>query len=375
MGVLIKQNVNSLYTSLSRLYNKLANAAFWTAQDKTDAAPTALNWNVPLKTLTITNNLEHSVVSYNGSPISGTVQVEAGETIDLLVSGDTGYAVSSVTASGTTIIDNQNGTFTVRVKVDNDMTVAISGTVVVVVSVTYNLTNCSAPSAPSMIQYGQGATIELEADSGYVMPSSLPNGAVNGVSVTSYTRNSNDKTKATLVIGSVSGNVTITINANQVTLFMKEMMYVVSYQNQMFALRTHQSSSTASNPITTKNRAVLICLRDDVDTPCAWNESTAEHVDLAAEAIYSAIPIPSGATKVSIKCNSNYYYFPGLVDASAAVLNSDATWVIGSTKTEFNLANYPTATHFAVTFKIGNAGTAEFSNETYESMGIEFNFE
>lgn len=62
MGLLLKSNVVAVQANIQKLYNKLANMAFWNASDRGDAAPTALDWRVPKKTLTITNNIEHAVV-------------------------------------------------------------------------------------------------------------------------------------------------------------------------------------------------------------------------------------------------------------------------------------------------------------------------
>lgn len=214
MGVLLKRNINAVQANIVKLYGKLANIAFLTDQDKIDATPDALNWNVPPKTLIITNNLAHSVIKYNGDPVNGSIQVDAGETVELLVMGDTGYAVSSVTASGTTIIDNQDGTFTVKVKVDNDMTVAISGTTVVVVVVVVGITtsNSSGALGLSNTSVQQGGTFVGEitfVDTYYNQfeITSVKDASNNDVS---YTLNGNE-----ITIANVPSDITITAVAKK----------------------------------------------------------------------------------------------------------------------------------------------------------------
>ena len=243
-------------------------------------------------------------------------------------------------------------------------------------TITYNLTNCSATTKPTSVAQGGTATIVLQADSNCKMPSSLPSGAVTGASVTSYAVDANDNTKASLVIGNVSGNVSIAVEATSAVMMTKDMFYIIQRANgsdpNLFGL----STLAVNNPC--NKRACLYMNRSDVANPCTFNTTGTpypEIIDHDAEAVYTAIPIPSGATKISIKCNAGYYYFPGLVDANATILNTNTQWFIGSTKTEFNLSDYPTATHFAVSFKIGSAGSTAFSDQTYESMEIEFNIE
>lgn len=132
----MKANIDSLFTSLSRLYSKLGNMAFWNAADKAAAAPTALDWQVPKKTLTIANNITNGIVMYNGNPVIAPMQVDMGSTVELLVVGDEGYAIASCSASGATVVNNGDGTFTVSVKVDDTMTLTITGTAAAVKSIT-----------------------------------------------------------------------------------------------------------------------------------------------------------------------------------------------------------------------------------------------
>lgn len=197
MGKLLKANIVSLFNSLSTLYAKLGNIAFWSAQDKADAAPTALDWNVPKKALTITNNLSNSVISYNGEPVSGSILVDAGETIDLLVSGASGYVVTSVTASGATVIDNQNDTFTVRVKVDDDMTLTITGFAVVVVVVGITTSN-------------QAGALGLSNSSAH------QNGTFVGQ--ITYVDDYYNKFEITSVKDTSNNDVSYTLNGNEITI-------------------------------------------------------------------------------------------------------------------------------------------------------------
>lgn len=87
MGLLIKREVNRLYTSLSRLYGKLANMAFWDAQDQEDAEPTPLKWNVPQVTLAfdLTGVGSGVSVKLNDEAVTGNVSVDKGSTATLTI--------------------------------------------------------------------------------------------------------------------------------------------------------------------------------------------------------------------------------------------------------------------------------------------------
>lgn len=212
MGKLLKANVNAVQANIQKLYSKLANLAFLTAQDKSDAAPTSLDWQVPKKTLTITNNLANSIVSYNGSAVSGSVMVDAGDTIDLLVSGATGYEISSCSASGATVIDNNDGTFTVRVKVNNDMSLTITGTAVVVVVVGITTSNVAGALGLSNTSAQQGGSYSGQitfVDDYYNQfeITSVKDASNNDVA---YTLNEN-----TITIANVPSDITITAIAKK----------------------------------------------------------------------------------------------------------------------------------------------------------------
>ena len=356
------------------MYSLFGNIAFWDGKPAIGTVLPDLNWNVPKQTVTLSLNLTHAVVKHNDTEKSNgsTIQAEQGSTLILTVEPASGYALTTVASSttGATVSDNGNGTYSVSIVVGiSSMTLSITASADEIQhTITYNLTNCSATTKPTSVAQGGTATIVLQADSNYKMPSSLPSGAVTGASVTSYTVDANDNTKATLVIGNVSGNVSITINADKIILLEKAKMYIINRSPNMYAFRT---STTSPSDV---NRACVTVLRSDVSNPCTWSPGDALNVDYEAQALYSAIPIPSGTTKISLKCNTQYYFFPALADASGTILNTNTQWIAG-TKTEWNMADYPTATHFAASFKIGSDGNTAFANETYESMGIELTFE
>lgn len=376
-GCELRYKIEEVYQRVKNMYSLFGNIAFWDGKPAIGTVLPDLNWNVPKQTVTLSLNLTHAVVKHNGTEKSNgsTIQAEQGSTLILTVEPASGYALTSVSSSttGATVSDNGNGTYSVSIVVGSgSMTLSITASADEMQhTITYNLTNCTATTKPTSVAQGGTATIVLQADSNYKMPSSLPSGAVTGASVTSYAVDANDNTKATLVIGSVTGNVTIAVNAEPVILFEKAKMYIVNVSPEVFAFRTSRTNSTDVN------RACLTVFREGLANPCAWyNATSGQNVDTEAMALYSAIPIPSGTTKVSIKCNASYYYYPGVFTAEGRRQNDNPAWVLGSTKTEFDLVNtYPNATHFAVSFKIGSAGTTAFSNETYESMGIELTFE
>jgi hypothetical protein len=166
----MKANIDSLFTSLARLYSKLGNMAFWTAQDKTDAAPTPLDWQVPTKTLTIVNNITNGIVMRNGSQVIAPIKVDMGTTVELLVVGDEGYAIASCAAAGATAVNNGDGTFTVSVTVSDTMTLTITGMATTIKSITLvaedfagrTLTDALSISVSQVASGGDlAATIEL----------------------------------------------------------------------------------------------------------------------------------------------------------------------------------------------------------------------
>lgn len=207
MGVLLKRNINAVQANIQALFSKLANMAFLTAEDRAAAAPSTLDWQVPKVALTVVNSITNAVITYGGEEVNGAILVDAGETIDLLVSGTTGYVMDTVTAQGATVIDNEDGSFTVRVKVNSNMTLEVSGTavVVVVVVVGYQLTGCTKVSGPDNAVLNGRMTIVLEAADRCEM-------TADGISVTGGTATvniSDDGLQATVEIV-VIGDVTVT---------------------------------------------------------------------------------------------------------------------------------------------------------------------
>ena len=211
MGKRLKQNVDAVQANIVKLYSKLANMAFWDAEDKADAEPTPLDWGNPKHTVTLALNLTNAVVKHNGvAKANGdTIQVEEGSTVTLTVEPASGYALTSVQSSttGATVTDLSNGTYSVAIAVAGaDMTLSITATAAAARSVTLNLTGCSKTSGPTSIINGGGGTFVFAADEDYTLPTSNP--TVTNATVTSW-----DSTTGTLVISGVSGDVTITVTA------------------------------------------------------------------------------------------------------------------------------------------------------------------
>jgi hypothetical protein len=102
----VRSNIDILAASLNRLYAKLDNLAFWSAQDKTDAAPTALDWGAPKHIVTLSLTLTHAVVKYNGVVKNNgdTIpNVEEGSTIQLTVEPESGYELDSISSQAGTV--------------------------------------------------------------------------------------------------------------------------------------------------------------------------------------------------------------------------------------------------------------------------------
>lgn len=86
MGKRLKQNVDAVQANIVKLYSKLANMAFWDAEDKADAEPTPLDWSVPKVTVTITNNIgSDAVIKRNGVAVGNSLQVDQGDSLTLTI--------------------------------------------------------------------------------------------------------------------------------------------------------------------------------------------------------------------------------------------------------------------------------------------------
>ena len=214
MGKRLKAKIEEVNDNIKRLYNNLGNIAFWDAASKANAAPSELDWGNPKHNVTLDLTLANAVVTHNGTEKSSgsVIQVEEGAKLTLIVAPAPNYALSgaptaSVGGSAITPTDNGNGTYTIELTMaQSDVTLAISATGAATYSIGYTLSNCTATTRPTSVGAGGSATIVLEADSGYTLPSSLPSGAVTGASVTSW-----DAATGTLVIGNVTGNVAISL--------------------------------------------------------------------------------------------------------------------------------------------------------------------
>lgn len=212
MGKRLKQNVDAVQANIVKLYNKLANMAFWNAADKAAAAPTPLDWSIPKETVTITNSIgADAVIKHNGTAVSGTLQVDQGDPLTLTIEAASGKVLTSVAATIDGVaatLTESGGVYTLAIAhVNADMTIVISGQSTTAYNITLNLTNCSKVSGPSTVLGGGSATLVFAADSDYNLPSAQP--TVTGASVTSWSAATGE-----LVIGSVTGDVTIAITAS-----------------------------------------------------------------------------------------------------------------------------------------------------------------
>ena len=220
MGKRLKEQVDYVYGRVQAMFRLFSNAAFWAGKPQQSALLPDLDWSNPKHTITLGLSLTNAVVKRNGVAVSNgeTIQAEEFSTLTFIVEpSSSSFALTSVTSSttGATVTDNGNGTYTVAFAVgQSDATLAITAIAAAARTITYNLTHCDATTKPTSVLDGGSATIVLQADTDYTMPTSLPSGAVTNASVTSYTRDANDDTKATLVIGNVTGNVTIAVAAS-----------------------------------------------------------------------------------------------------------------------------------------------------------------
>ena len=365
MGKRLKAKIEEVNANILRLYNNLGNIAFWDAASKANAAPSELDWGNPKHNVTLNLTLSNAVVTHNGVAKSSgdTIQVEEGAKLTLIVAPAPNYALSgaptaSVGGTAITPSDNGNGTYTIELTMaQSDATLAISASGASAYGITYNLTGCAAPAGvtnPTVIMQGGSATIHLESTNGFDMPASLPNGAVTGATA-AYTRDSQDATLATIVLSNATGNVVVAVSASMPELVLGKFVDILA--NTRCFIHTNNT------------RACLLVARTDVSNPSTWLAGAgATGEDTDAEAAYSSIPIPAGATKVSMDCNSSYTYGLTLADNGTTPQNT-VEWTTGGTKKELLLADYPNAAYIIVNLKKNN--NSQFSNETYASMGID----
>jgi hypothetical protein len=213
MGLLLKRNIDVVQANIQRLYTKLGNIAFWTAQDRADAEPLPVTWAVPDNTVVIVNNFDNVELVYGGELISGdSIMVPSGQVTDIIVRPVAGYSIATIAAnvggSALTPINNNNGTYTLRFSVSGNQTLEISGTTALVqYTITYDTVMCSQGSgSPTSISYLATATIQFTASSGYELRRSMI--TVDNADIVSF-----DNTSGTLVIANPTGNVTVHADA------------------------------------------------------------------------------------------------------------------------------------------------------------------
>lgn len=215
----IKSNIDSLYTSLNRLYTKLANMAFWDSEDQEDAAPTPLDWSIPQITVTLDKtslSANAMITDASDQEISGTsVSVDEGSGLTLKIKPRNGYAITtaSATIGGVSqTLTESNGVYTLVLdSVTEAITIVISATAAQARSVTLNLTGCTKTSGPTSIINGGGGTFVFAAETDYTLPTAAP--TVVGASIAT---DGWDSSSGELVIENVTGDVTITIAATYV---------------------------------------------------------------------------------------------------------------------------------------------------------------
>lgn len=185
------------------MLNAIANFAF--PQDKPQL--TELDWNVPKNTVTI-NGVSNTVITRNGEPVSGSILVDYGTELTLLISPAQGYAITSLTADNGVLTDNGNGTYTLVITVTSNVTITFTGAASAAYSITYNLTNIQSASRPVSIISGGTASIALQPTSGYALTTNEI--TVVGATVVSYADN-------VLTISNPTGDVTVTAVAYDAT--------------------------------------------------------------------------------------------------------------------------------------------------------------
>ena len=211
-GKRLRDQIELVYQRMQTLYGLLGNIAFWEGKPAANTVLPELDWGAPKHAVTITNSLSNSVITRNGEPVSSSFQAEEGSTVTLIVAPADGYALTSVSyvkdgGSSTSATSLGDGTYKIEfVMGGSDVTITVSGTALAAYSVTLNLTNCSKVSGPTSVVSGGEATFVFAASQGYALPSANP--TVSGATITSW-----EKATGTLVIGSVTGNVEISIAA------------------------------------------------------------------------------------------------------------------------------------------------------------------
>lgn len=134
MGIVLRQNITSVYNSLDRLYSKLANMAFWDSHDQDDAEPTALNFNIPQKMLTISTNAVGAgvIVKINNASFTSPMNVDAGSQHTITIEADDNYILNNdvaITIGGASqTLTESGGVYSLQITVNDNMSIAITAT-------------------------------------------------------------------------------------------------------------------------------------------------------------------------------------------------------------------------------------------------------
>lgn len=273
----IKSNIDSLYASLNRLYGKLANMAFWDSEDQEDAVPTPVDWSIPQITVTLDKtslSANAMITDASDQEITGTsVSVDEGSGLTLKIKPRTGYALTaapSATIGGVSqTLTESNGVYTLVIdSVTEAITIVISATAAQARSVETILTGCSKVSGPTSIINGGGGTFVFAANEDYTLPTVAP--TVSGATVSSWNSSTGE-----LVIGSVTGDVTITVVAVFSGWYVAPKNDTSSVFGVQFGATIIHTGGYAGNVIKDANVATILCPRCNNSNPSANGGSPA----------------------------------------------------------------------------------------------------
>ena len=221
----IKSNIDSLYTSLNRLYTKLANMAFWDSEDQEDAAPTPVDWSIPQITVTLDKtslSANAMITDASDQEITGTsVLVDEGSGLTLKIKPRNGYGLTAATATIGGVaqaLTESNGVYTLVINsVTEAITIAISATTLVEETVTLVNADGNLELSRLTVLHGDDyegiLTIKSSAPSNCELPSSI-SATIGGVAVDfTASGNSYDPTDGSITIANVSGALVITAAA------------------------------------------------------------------------------------------------------------------------------------------------------------------
>lgn len=356
----LKAKIQQVQDNVERLFNNLANMAFWDAAAKLSATPIPLDWSVPKKTVTITNNLANSVITHNGSPVSGSVQVDEGATLTLLVSAAPGYILKSVLVDNVAATDNGDGTFTItKTNVTSNVTIVITGTYAESVNVSFVNADGYLELSPLAVVSGEDYSgtlaIKSSAPNNCELPSTI-SATIGGVAVDfTASGNSYDPSDGSITIANVTGALVITAVANVPLDFTLLLLYLTNY------------TGVISRPFNDKRATVLLEV-DKVAHPSDWH-ATSDATCAQLQTEYSLIPIPAGATSVQMTCNSGFqlvaYVYPDNLTGA-----TDPGWQ-GQSYT-IDLTQYSSPAYIGVNFK--KDPEANFTNETLADIGFTLEF-